>query len=69
MNSKKEKALKRKKYVCKFCECDDIEQFTTGVFYECRKCRAEKSRDVNFEQYSAALKKQKLSKVHWIARI
>jgi len=69
VNSKKRKRIpNREKYVCKFCQCNDRERFTTGSFYECRKCRAERSKDIHFEQYSAALKRQQLSIVHWKAR-
>ena len=58
---------KREKYVCKFCLCDDREKFTPGAFYECKKCRAERSKDINFEKFSAAMRNQKLAAIHWKA--
>ena len=58
---------KREKYVCKFCFCDDKAQFTPGTLYECRSCRAERSKDINFDQFSAAMRNQKLATIHWKA--
>ena len=49
---------KKEKYVCKFCLCDDRENFTPGTLYECRSCRAKRSKDVNFEKFSAAMRNQ-----------
>tara|TARA_B100001094_G_C17616032_1_gene523582 strand:+ start:70 stop:300 length:231 start_codon:yes stop_codon:yes gene_type:complete len=67
LNGNKGKAM-RAKYVCKFCACDDKEKFTIGAFYECKKCRAARSKDINFLQYFSALQKQKLSNVYWKPR-
>ena len=52
---------KKEKYVCKFCLCDDREKFTPGTLYECRSCRAKRSKDINFSQFSDAMRNQKLA--------
>ena len=58
---------KKEKYVCKFCLCNDRENFTPGTLYECRSCRAKRSKDVNFEKFSAAMRNQKLADKYWKA--
>ena len=58
---------KKEKYVCKFCLCADRKKFTPGTFYECRSCRAKRSKDINFSQFSAAMRNQKLAYKYWKA--
>ena len=58
---------KKEKYVSKFCLCVDREKFTPGTLYECRSCRAKRSKDINFSQFSAAMRNQKLAYKYWKA--
>ena len=39
----------RTHYECKFCGTKERDQFTRRCYYECRKCRAERSKDIHFQ--------------------
>lgn len=56
---------KNEKYVCDFCQCADRESFTTGCFYECRKCRALRSRDINHLEFFKVMERQTLFDTYW----
>lgn len=52
-------------YICKFCGINERDQFTRRCYYECRKCRAARSKDVHFERHTEALKNQTLARIYW----
>ena len=57
----------RKHYVCQFCGIEGQEHFTHRTYYECRSCRAERSKDIHWREFIDAMERQKLAQKFWKA--
>lgn len=57
----------RKHFVCQWCGIEGKEHFTERTYYECRPCRAERSKDVHWQEFVHAMERQKLAQKFWKA--